>query len=243
MPRGGVLTIETSNVTLDANFVRRHVGSREGQYVALTVTDTGQGMSAEIVDHIFEPFFTTKAAGKGTGLGLSTVYGIVKQSNGYITVESTIDVGTTFTVYFPRVTFSHVAQTQVVERKPAKRGSETVLVVEDEAFVGDLIRKVLEPAGYTVLSAKSAAEALLIAQHEPGAISLLLTDVIMPDLHGPELAQHVRRLRPGIQVLYLSGFVDHAAVDLWELRRDAAFLAKPFTSDALLSKVRDRLDG
>jgi two-component system cell cycle sensor histidine kinase/response regulator CckA len=218
------------------------VGSIAGDYVALTVADTGHGMPPEVIEHLFEPFFTTKAAGKGTGLGLSTVYGIVKQSGGYITVNSTVSVGTTFKIYLPRVAASGNAV--VIERaaRLVTGGTETILVVEDETFVCDLVRKVLEPVGYKVLLASSAAEALTVARKEPATIDLLLTDVIMSDEHGPELAQQIRAFRPTIKVLYVSGFVDHAAVDLTALRRDEGFLPKPFTSEGLLTKVRERLD-
>jgi PAS domain S-box-containing protein len=242
MPRGGVLTLSTSNVTLDPAFVRSHVGSVAGEYVALTVSDTGHGIAPELIEHIFEPFFTTKAAGKGTGLGLSTVYGIVKQSGGYITVESVVGTGTTFTIYLPRVAAANEAIDVASASRLPTRGTETILIVEDETFVCDLVRKVLEPAGYTVLAASCAAEALAIAHNEPGPIDMLLTDVIMSDVHGPELAQQIRVLRPTIKVLYVSGFVDHAAVDLSALRLDEGFLAKPFTSEGLLTKVRERLD-
>jgi PAS domain S-box-containing protein len=242
MPAGGELTISTSNATMDAAFTKRHVGSVAGDYAALTIRDTGVGMSPDVLQHIFEPFFTTKGQGKGTGLGLSTVYGIVKQSQGYITVESAPGAGTTFTIYLPRVSGRKTAPASRPAAPTTLMGGETILVVEDEPFVGAIIQKVLAPRGYRLLQARSAVEALAIEAAHNGPIDLLISDVVMADVSGPDLASRISALRPGIEVLFISGFIDHAAVDLEALSNSGAFLQKPFTAETLAAKVRQRLD-
>ncbi len=242
MPRGGKLTIETANVELDAGFVRDHVGMRPGRCVMLAVTDTGVGMDAAVQAHLFEPFFTTKEPGKGTGLGLATVYGIVKQSGGYIAVRSELGRGATFTIYLPRVD----APPDELEPGPAHagppRGSETVLLVEDEAAVRDLSREILEAQGYTVLEAPRPGDALLIAARVDRALDLMVTDVVMPEMSGPELAARMARLHPTMRVLYVSGYTDDAMVRHGVLTAGMAFLPKPFTPDGLAHKVREILD-
>jgi PAS domain S-box-containing protein len=242
MPLGGTLTISTANRTIDDEFVARHPGSAAGEHVAITVADSGCGMPPEVIERIFEPFFTTKGSGKGTGLGLSTVYGIAKQSNGYIQVESRVGAGTTFTLFLPRAAGSADAPASSPPVAESLRGTETILVVEDETFVRSLIRRTLEPRGYSVLDAGSAQEALAIEKAYEGTIHLLLTDIIMPDMNGPTLASAVQVRRPDVRVLYMSGFADHTAVDLSQVSASGAFLQKPFAAEALAAKVRQKLD-
>ncbi|MBI3404207.1 MAG: PAS domain S-box protein [Acidobacteria bacterium] len=240
MPGGGKLILETSNVELDEAYVRQHMGSKTGRYVMLSVSDTGSGMDSETISHVFEPFFTTKEIGKGTGLGLSTVYGIVKQSGGYITVYSEIGHGTTFKVYLPRVD----AEPQGISRPvPASipRGTETVLLVEDETAVRELACELLQISGYTVLEARTPAEALEISENHHGAIDLLLTDVVMPQSSGRDLAERIQLRRAGIKVLYMSGYTDDAIVHHGVLQPGTAFLQKPFRLADLAKKMREVL--
>jgi CheY-like chemotaxis protein len=208
----------------------------------LAVSDTGIGMHETIRRQIFEPFFTTKAAGKGTGLGLATVYGIAKQSGGFVSIVSTVGVGTTVTSYFPR---AHEALQPVSERvrpQAELHGAETVLVAEDQAAVRDLMVRVLEGLGYAVLAARDGSDAIKIEEGHPGPIDLLLSDVIMPGLNGPDLAQRLLRRRPSMRVLYVSGFTSHLATRLGTIGSRAGFLQKPFTPDRLARKVREVLD-
>jgi nitrogen-specific signal transduction histidine kinase/ActR/RegA family two-component response regulator len=244
MPRGGELTIATANVTLDAHFVRQHVGAAPGKYVSLTVHDTGCGMTPEVLARIFEPFFTTKGPGKGTGLGLSTVFGLVQQSGGYITVESEPGAGTTVTTYWPALTDAVTDAVAAAAVLPPARvaGTETILLVEDETGVRHLIGQVLERNGYTVLYARDADDALTIEARHSGTIDLLVSDMIMPGLSGADLAQRIVTCRPGIQVLFVSGY---ASRDAWEMGvggHKASFLQKPFTPETLARMVRERLD-
>ncbi|MBI3403820.1 MAG: PAS domain S-box protein [Acidobacteria bacterium] len=242
LPKGGRLTIRTANVEIDEEFVRRLPGAAVGEYVALAVADTGQGIPAELLERVFEPFFTTKPLGKGTGLGLSTVYGIVKQSGGYVSISSTVGVGTTVTSYFPRV-YEAVRPAPERTRPQAElRGTETVLVAEDQTAVRDLMARVLGDLGYTVLTARDGADAVVTEAAHAGQIDLLLSDVIMPGLNGPDLAQRLLRRRPGLKVLYVSGFTSHLAIRLGTLGTRAGFLQKPFTPDRLALKVREILD-
>jgi CheY-like chemotaxis protein len=243
MPRGGSLVIGTANVDLDAAFARDHVGSRPGPYVALTVADSGVGMDAETQRQIFEPFFTTKEPGRGTGLGLATVYGIVKQSGGYIMVDSVPGQGTTFTVFLPRVEPDTHAEPRSRERSPAAGGQETLLIVEDEDVLRELTREVLEAAGYRVLSAASGEEALGVAALHEGAIDLLVTDVIMPGMSGAELARRLGPPRPQMKVLYASGYTADAIAHQGVLEDGTGFLQKPYTPGELETKVRAVLDG
>ncbi len=242
MPEGGRLTIETANVELDEHSGHTHLGSAPGPHVLLGVSDTGHGMDEETQSHLFEPFFTTKAQGKGTGLGLATVYGIVKQSGGYIRVESEPEHGTTFKIYFPRIEGVAEPLVTATSSVQASTGTETVLVVEDDDGLRALARKVLARYGYAVLDAPNGDEALRVSQQHQGAIDLLLTDVVMPGMTGPTLADRLAQLRPTIKVLYTSGYTDKTIVDRAVLAAGAAFLQKPYIPAVLARKVRDVLD-
>ena len=242
MPEGGTLTIETANAELDEHYAQVHPGTTPGQYIMLAVSDTGHGMSEGTQSHLFEPFFTTKEAGKGTGLGLATVYGIVKQSRGSIWVYSELGRGTTFKIYLPRV--EGVAEPLVTARSPVQppTGTETVLLVEDHDGLRALARKVLGRSGYTVLEAPNGDDALRICERHQGAVHLLLTDVVMPGMSGPGLADRLAPLHPTMKVLYTSGYTDDAIVRRGVLAAGTAFLQKPYTIEALTHKVRDVLD-
>jgi len=241
MPNGGKLTIETANVALEEDYALDRPGARPGEYVMLAVSDTGVGMDAETKAHLFEPFFTTKGRGKGTGLGLATVYGIVKQSNGYIWAYSEPGRGATFKVHFPRVWDDLDTPEPPAKSVSAPSGAETVLVVEDEEPVRKLVRSILEAAGYTVLEATDSMETIRIAQEHNGHIHLLLTDVIMPGLSGREVAERVSSLRPDIKILYMSGYTDEAIARHGVLEAGIALLQKPFTPDVLKRKVVEAL--
>ena len=241
MPDGGKLTIETANIELDATFAQAHLGSVPGSYAMVAVTDTGVGMDATVRAHLFEPFFTTKEVGKGTGLGLATVYGIVKQSDGYISVYSEVGHGTSFKIYLPRIDTPAPIQASPPKDRP-DRGTETILVVEDEPAVLSLSRRALEAQGYVVLAASDASDAMRVVERHGGTIHLLLTDVVMPGLSGRELADRLATRRPGIRVLYMSGYPGDAVVQHGALPHGSAFLQKPFSPDGLARKVRDVLD-
>ena len=241
MPKGGRLIIETSNIDLDDAYVRTHSYVQPGPYAMLAVSDTGDGMDAATLSHLFEPFFTTKEAGKGTGLGLATVFGIVKQSGGHITVYSEPGQGSTFKVYLPRVDEKGDAVAPTVAA-PSPAGHETVLLVEDEEAIRLLIREILETVGYTVLDAGRPDDAAEIATAREGPIHLLLTDVILPGMSGADLARRVQEARPETKVLFMSGYTDEAIGHHGVLESGTHFLQKPFASDALLRKVRDVLD-
>jgi hypothetical protein len=242
MPQGGRLTIETANVNLDAAYVRSRPDVEPGPHVVLAVSDTGQGMDPEVLSHVFEPFFTTKEPGKGTGLGLATVHGIVKQSGGHIFVYSEAEHGTTFKIYLPRLEDAAEVLKIVPTEDELPGGSETVLLVEDEASLRSLVRECLEASGYAVLEARHAGHALEIIERHASPIHLLMTDVIMPGLSGRELARRVTASRPEMKVLYMSGYTDDAVVLHGVLAADVAFLQKPFTAEALARKVREVLD-
>ena len=243
MPKGGTLTIETANAELDEAFTRQHLDFHPGHYSVLSVTDTGCGMNKDTISKLFDPFFTTKKPGKGTGLGLSIVHGIVKQSQGHILVSSTPGVGTTFTIYLPRVEESAEAPSSPTSMPTAATGSETVLVVEDEAQVRALECGLLKASGYTVLAAGDGEEAMRMLGEYSGTIHLLLTDIIMPHMNGRELARQVVMSRPSTKVLYVSGYPDDTLIDAGLARSKEPFLQKPFAWDALLRTVRNVLDG
>jgi len=243
MPSGGKLTIETSNVSLDEEYARFHAPLRAGEYVMLSISDTGLGMDSETQSHIFEPFFTTKGP-KGTGLGLSTVYGIVKQSGGYIWVYSEPGKGSTFKIYLPRVAERVEPAQVVVPEEPAftEPGTETILLAEDEANLRYLARQFLEKQGYRVIEAVDGAAAMQIAVAHEGIIHLLLTDVIMPGMNGRELAQRISEIRPNTKVLYMSGYTENVIGHNGTLDADVRLLQKPFTLRDLKNTVREVLD-
>ena len=240
MPDGGVLTIETANVMLDDDYAGRHLGVKPGVYAMLAISDTGVGMTPEIRERIFEPFFTTKESGKGTGLGLSIVYGVVKQNSGDIIVYSEPGHGTSFKLYFPadhagaELGESHLSSADL-------RGAETILVCEDEERIRKLVMIMLAKQGYRVLEADTPAAAIVYAREHFSAIDLLLTDIVMPNMNGVELAKAVREARPGVKLLYMSGYSDNRASDAWVLDPDTPFLHKPFTASTLARKVREAL--
>jgi PAS domain S-box-containing protein len=243
MPQGGTLTLETRSAELTEAFTHTRPEVRPGPYSVLAVGDTGRGMAEEVLSHIFEPFFTTKAAGKGTGLGLATVYGVVKQSGGHVEVASTPGQGSVFEVYLPAVP-ECPARAEAAEA-PAEmpRGTETVLLVEDEDTVRAYVATILRQHGYTVLEACDSAEALEVCERHPGVIQLLLTDVVLPDLNGRELAGRLLALRPRLKVLAMSGYANEMVFERGTRNVGMAYLQKPFTSAALLGKVRQVLDG
>ena len=242
MPRGGKLTIETSNVELGIDYGRSHAAVPPGPYVLLAVTDTGVGMDEATQAHIFEPFFTTKEAGRGTGMGLATVYGIVKQSGGWIWVYSESGKGSTFKLYFPRLDAAADADERTAPAAGSAGGAESVLLVEDDEAVRDFARRALEDSGYAVWTAASGPEALELAAAHVGQIHVVVTDVIMPGMHGRELAERLAMERPGLRVLYVSGYTGNSVVRGGVLEPDVAYLPKPFTADALARAVRAALD-
>jgi len=244
MPSGGKLTIETANVTLDEEYARFHAPLRPGDYVMFSINDTGAGMDQDTQSHIFEPFFTTKGT-KGTGLGLSTVYGIVKQSGGYIWVYSEIGKGTTFKIYLPRVASTRETAAKVAtpaRLQKVEPGTETILLVEDEANLRYLARQYLEKQGYKVIEAADGAVAMQIAVAHEAVIHLLLTDVIMPGMNGRELAQRISQIRPNVKILYMSGYTENVIGENGTLDAGVRLLQKPFNLRDLKTKVREVLD-
>jgi PAS domain S-box-containing protein len=241
MPHGGTLTVATQNTFLDETYASQHLAITPGDFVKITVSDTGEGMDAATQPHIFEPFFTTKEVGKGTGLGLSTVYGIVKQSGGDIMVYSELGHGTTFKIYLPRVTDSVQTKRWTGESAQIVVGDETILVVEDEEIVRNLVVEILTGSGYKVLIASSGESALEICKTYTDTIHLLLTDVIMPKMGGSALKDLVAGLRPDIKVLFMSGYTDDAIAHREVYDANIAFIEKPFMPNVLLRKVREVL--
>jgi signal transduction histidine kinase/CheY-like chemotaxis protein len=242
MESGGTLTLETANVGADARGARREPGAPPGRHAMLLVRDTGCGMDEETLAHVFEPFFTTKPSGKGTGLGLSMVYGIVQQSGGQIVARSKPGEGSTFRLFLPLAPPVAAAVVVAAPEVAAAGGRETVLLVEDEALVARLAERVLRDAGYTVLRAGDGIEAEQVFRRHAGAIDLLVSDVVMPHLGGPELAERLRTARTDLPVLFLSGYNDSAVLGRGLLRRDTSFLGKPFNPAALAAEVRRLLD-
>jgi two-component system cell cycle sensor histidine kinase/response regulator CckA len=241
MPRGGTVTIETANTTLDGAYASRHVDVTAGEYVMLAVSDTGIGMDHDTQSHIFEPFFTTKEKDKGTGLGLSTVYGIIRQSGGNIWVYSELGKGTTFKIYLPLIEGEASAKAEA-DHAPIKRGSETVLLVEDEDMVRKLASELLEESGYIVLEANGGEEAIRLGKSHAEPIDLLITDVVMPKFSGKEVAEQLHTIHPETKVLFMSGYTDEAIVHHGIVDSGIAFIQKPFSERALAQKIRDVLD-
>ncbi|MET0794092.1 MAG: PAS domain S-box protein, partial [Polyangiaceae bacterium] len=242
MPRGGKLTIESADIELDEHYAKEHLGVEPGPYVMLSVSDTGAGMDRETQKRIFEPFFTTKERGKGTGLGLSTVFGIVKQSGGNIWVYSEPNEGTTFKIYLPRADGREQFQERFTASPETLRGSETVLLTEDDEQVRGLARAILSKHGYHVIEAPTGGDALLICEQYKGAIHLLLTDVVMPRIGGRQLWERLAPLRPGMKVLFMSGYTGDAIIHHGVLSSEFAFVQKPLLPALLLTKLRAVLD-
>jgi two-component system cell cycle sensor histidine kinase/response regulator CckA len=241
MPNGGKIRIRTSSVTLDDSYRPENTFIKHGPYIMISISDTGEGMDRETQARIFEPFYTTKEKGKGTGLGLSTVYGIIKQSGGYVFVQSEPGQGTTFTIYFPRIEepCDAVGARPVVNA--ASGGSETILLVEDEESVRQLVRETLTARGYRVLEASNGNAALALAARQSDTIHLVITDIVMPGLSGQELVEQLLANRAGLKVLYLSGYAQDAFVMPHAADDQQAFLQKPFTLQILSRKVREVL--
>jgi signal transduction histidine kinase len=242
MPQGGRLTIETSNADLDAGHALSHPNAKPGPYVLLVISDNGSGMSAETLGHIYEPFFTTKEAGRGTGLGLATVYGIVRQSGGHLAVYSEVGHGTSFKVYLPRVEDAVGEAPRAAPAAASGMGTETVLLIEDEVALREVILDQLTDGGYKVVTGEDVAGALEAAQHHDGPIHLLITDLIMPKVSGRDAVSRVKASRPDIRVIYMSGYSSAAAGRNGLAESEEAFLQKPFSLEALLRKVREVLD-
>jgi CheY-like chemotaxis protein len=242
MPDGGSLSFETCNVSLDCAYCEGLPDCAPGNYSVLSIRDTGAGIEPQTMAHIFEPFFTTKDPGKGTGLGLSTVYGIVKQTGGFIDVKSKVGAGTTFSVYFPQV------ESVVQPLKPKQsstanfRGTETILIVEDNQELRHLTSKILASNGYKVLEADGGSQAEMICENYPGKIDLVLSDVVMPGLRGPEVVKRLLTMRPALRAIFISGFTDDGPFAESVLSEKTEFLQKPFDPPALLAKVREVLD-
>jgi len=239
----GRVTIETANVTLDEDHCSRHPDCAPGDYVMLAVSDNGCGMDKETLANIFDPFFTTKDVGSGTGLGLSTVYGIVKQNNGCIVVSSEPGSGSKFSLYLPRQpNDAGHGSLSAAPANPAARGTETIVLVEDESANLELFRKMLEQLGYTVLAAAAPEECFRLISEHAGRIDMLMTDVIMPGMNGPDLAKSLRGVYPGLRCLFMSGYTDNAFNDRGTLEPGVQFIQKPFSLGSLAEKIRSILD-
>jgi len=242
MPSGGKLTIKTTNVSMNETYGLNHIGLNPGQYVMISITDTGLGMTQEVKERIFEPFFTTKEIGKGTGLGLSTVYGIVRQSGGHIWVDSKPGRGTTCKIYLPRID-EPVAEVKEKEVSGLPCGDETILVVEDEEEVRKMTAKILRKQGYKVLEASQGKEALSLCGEQEDSIHLMVTDVVMPEMTGMELAKRFMHFYPEMRILYMSGYTsDRVDVGQENIGKGIEFIQKPFTIDRLARKIREVLD-
>lgn len=242
MPQGGKLTIETKNLILDEAYVAEHPGAKPGEHILLEMSDTGIGMSEDIKAHIFEPFFTTKLPGHGTGLGLATVYGIINQSGGHIAVTSEPGKGASFKAYFPKVDDTDREDSQTTRITSSTEGTETILLVEDEEVVRKLARNILTSKGYTVLEAPNGTAAVTYCNEYPGLIHLLLTDIMMPEMSGRELAVYLKASKPKVKVIYMSGYAEDAVAQQGVLDNETPFLPKPFSPLTLLRKVREALD-
>ncbi len=245
MPKGGKLTLETANAYLDWNYFREHdiKGKKIGHYVMLAISDTGSGMNKETQEHIFEPFFTTKKVGKGTGLGLSTVYGVVKQNNGFIWLYSEPGQGSTFKIYLPKVKGDAEPEKREQTSVDDLSGSETVLIVEDDDSLRNFAQKILHIYGYRTLNAKNGEDAIRVCKEHDGQIALIITDVVMPKMDGRETAERLQHLYSQMKVIYMSGYTDNAIVHHGVLEPGLNFLEKPFTLEGLARKVREVLDG
>jgi CheY-like chemotaxis protein len=239
----GRVTIGTTNVTLDRAHCAENPGARPGEYAVLTVSDTGCGMGDDVIAHIFEPFYTTKEVGKGTGLGLATVYGIVEQNHGHIEVQSEVGKGTTFSIHLPRATSAADSGSVAATPERLPRGTETILLAEDEKSVRVTSRLFLEALGYTVLAAERPEEALRLAGAHAGSIHLLITDVIMPGMNGPDLAGRLAEKHPNLKCLFMSGYTADVMTQRGALGAEVPFLPKPFSRHDLARKVREVLDG
>ena len=238
----GKVTIETTNIAFDEGYCADHAGFVPGEYVLLAVSDNGCGMDKETLAKLFEPFFTTKEMGKGTGLGLATVYGIVKQNNGFINVYSEPDQGTTFKIYLPRLRGKAEEMRTEGAAGPAMRGQETILLVEDEPAMLELTRTLLEMQGYTVLAASTPGEAIRLAREHAGEIHLLITDVVMPEMNGRDLAKNLLSLYPNLKRLFMSGYTANVIAHHGVLDEGVHFIQKPFSRKDLAAKVREALD-
>jgi CheY-like chemotaxis protein len=244
MPEGGKIIIETSGLELNLDYTRQHEEVKMGKYVMIALSDTGQGIPPEVQKHIFEPFFTTKEKGKGTGLGLATSYGIVNQAGGQITVYSEPECGTTFKIYLPQAEGAPEKLTKPEQRpKVLPTGTETIMLAEDEFLIRELTGNILRKQGYTVLECANGGEALYLVENDPNLkIALLLTDIVMPQIGGKDLAEKIKKKIPGIKSLFMSGYTDGVMFQQGLLTPGTAFIAKPFTPDKLILKVREVLD-
>jgi CheY-like chemotaxis protein len=238
----GKMTIETGNSVFDQDYCDSHAGAYPGEFVRLAVSDTGRGMDKETLTHIFEPFFTTKATGQGTGLGLATVYGAVKQNDGFINAYSEPNLGTTITIYLPRYVGKPSTVLANDAAKPALRGSETILLVEDEPAMLKMTAVILKRHGYTVLAADTPGEAIRLAREHSGTINLLITDVVMPEMNGRDLARNLLSLYPDIKRLFMSGYTADVIAHHGVLEQGVDFIQKPFSREVLAARVREMLD-